>query len=130
MPPNLISLYIVAAMVGIMVFFTIAVAPTVFKVLPAEWSSKYVRSFFPKYYAFLCFACIAASLLASDALISSLTFACAILFAIAQFILTPAINKASDNKDKKRFGLLHGLSVVINVLQLGIFIYILWPSAS
>jgi hypothetical protein len=45
---NLISLYIVAAMVGIMVFFTIAVAPTVFKVLPAEWSSKYVRSFFPK----------------------------------------------------------------------------------
>jgi hypothetical protein len=30
MPPNLISLYIVAAMVGIMVFFTIAVAPSVF----------------------------------------------------------------------------------------------------
>ena len=84
MPPNLISLYIVAAMVGIMVFFTIAVAPTVFKVLPPEWSSKYVRRFFPKYYAFLCFACIAASLLASDALISTLTFLCAILFAIAQ----------------------------------------------
>ena len=130
MPPNLISLYIVAAMVGIMVFFTIAVAPTVFKVLPPEWSSKYVRRFFPKCYAFLCFACISASLLASDALISTLTFLCAILFAIAQFILTPAINKASDNKDKKRFGLLHGLSVVINVLQLGIFIYILWPSVS
>jgi hypothetical protein len=78
----------------------------------------------------LCFACIAASLLANDALISSLTFLCAIFFAIAQFILTPTINKASDNKDKKRFGLLHGLSVVINVLQLGIFIYILWPSVS
>jgi hypothetical protein len=78
----------------------------------------------------MCFACIASSLLANDALISSLTFICAVLFAIAQFILTPAINKASDNKDKKRFGLLHGLSVAINVLQLGIFIYILWPSAS
>jgi hypothetical protein len=89
-----------------------------------------VRSFFPKYYAFLCFACIAASLLASNALISSLTFVCAVIFAIAQFILTPAINKASDNKDKKRFGILHGLSVVINLLQLIIFIYILWPSAS
>jgi cAMP phosphodiesterase len=63
-------------------------------------------------------------------MLSSLTFVCAILFAIAQFILTPAINKASDSKDKKRFGILHGLSVVLNVLQLGIFIYILWPSAS
>lgn len=130
MPPNMISLYIVAAMVGIMVFFTIAVAPTVFKVLPAEWSSKYVRSFFPKYYAFLCFACIVASLLASDALISGITFACAILFAIAQFVLTPAINKASDSKNKKRFGLLHGLSVVLNVIQLGLLVYLLWPVAA
>lgn len=129
MPSNTISLYIVAAMIGIMVFFTIAVAPTVFKVLPAEWSSKYVRSFFPKYYAFLCFACIAASLLANSALISSITFICAVLFAIAQFILTPAINKASDAKNKKRFGLLHGFSVVLNVIQLSLFIYILWTAS-
>ena len=52
MNPNL-SLHLVSAMIGIMVFFTIAVAPTVFKVLPQEWASRYVRSFFPKYYAFL-----------------------------------------------------------------------------
>jgi hypothetical protein len=44
---------LVAANTGIMVFLTIAVAPTVFKVLPRDWAGAYVRAFFPKYYAFL-----------------------------------------------------------------------------
>jgi hypothetical protein len=95
----LISSYIVVAMIGIMMFFTIAVAPTVFKVLPPEWASKYVRSFFPKYYAVL-------------GVLS---------------IIAPAINKASDAKERKKFGVLHGLSVVINVVQLIIFVYLIWP---
>ena len=43
---------IVAANLGIMLFFTVAVAPTIFVVLPQEWASAYVRSFFPKYYLF------------------------------------------------------------------------------
>jgi hypothetical protein len=42
---------VISANIGIMIFFTVIVAPTVFKVLPAQWSAKYVRAFFPKYYA-------------------------------------------------------------------------------
>jgi zinc transporter ZupT len=103
MNPNL-SLYLVCGMIGIMVFFTIAVAPTVFKVLPQEWASKYVRNFFPKYYAFLG----------------------AVLFFISLWVLTPAINRASDQGNKKKFGILHGASVVVNFIQLGIFVYLVW----
>ena len=122
----LISTYIVVAMIGIMVFFTIAVAPTVFKVLPPEWASKYVRSFFPKYYVVLGALSALAALLANSMIASGLLALCAALFFFALWILTPAINKASDAKDRKKFGLLHGLSVVINVAQLTIFIYLVW----
>ena len=125
MNPNL-SLYLVSAMIGIMMFFTVAVAPTVFKVLPQEWASKYVRNFFPKYYAFLGAVSIIASFVASDTLTIGLLVLCAALFFISLWILTPAINRASDQGHKKKFGILHGLSVVINFIQLGIFIYIVW----
>jgi len=125
MNPNL-SLYLVSAMIGIMVFFTIAVAPTVFKVLPQEWASKYVRNFFPKYYAFLGAVSIIASFVASDTLTIGLLVLCAALFFISLWILTPAINRASDQGRKKKFGILHGLSVVVNFIQLAIFIYIVW----
>ncbi len=125
MSPNL-SLYLVSAMIGIMVFFTIAVAPTVFKVLPQEWASKYVRNFFPKYYAFLGAVSIIASFAASDTFTMGLLVLCAALFFLSLWVLTPAINRASDQGQKKCFGILHGLSVVVNFIQLAIFIYIVW----
>ena len=49
---------IVAGVVGVMLFFTVAVAPGIFKVLPQQWASVYVRNFFPKYYAVLGAACL------------------------------------------------------------------------
>lgn len=121
-----ISLYLVSAMIGIMVFFTIAVAPTVFKVLPQEWASKYVRNFFPKYYIFLGAVSIIASITTSNTLDMGLLIICASLFFISLWVLTPAINKASDTQQRKKFGLLHGLSIVINFVQLGIFIFVIW----
>ena len=45
-----LSNLLVAGNVGVMVFFTVAVAPTIFTVLPPEWSAAYVRKFFPKYF--------------------------------------------------------------------------------
>ena len=125
MNPNL-SLYVVCAMIGIMVFFTIAVAPTVFKVLPQEWASRYVRSFFPKYYAFLGAFSVLASFASANTLDMGLLILCAALFFISLWVLTPAINKASDAQEKKKFGVLHGLSVVINFIVLAIFLFIVW----
>jgi len=125
MNPNL-SLHLVSAMIGIMVFFTIAVAPTVFKVLPQEWASRYVRSFFPKYYAFLGAFSILASFASANILDMVLLILCAALFFFSLWVLTPAINKASDAQEKKKFGVLHGLSIVINFIVLAIFLFIIW----
>jgi Domain of unknown function (DUF4149) len=124
------SFYILAAVVGIMIFFTIAVAPTIFMVLPQEWSSAYVRKFFPKYYIVLGVLCALAGVLTPVPYASHSSYLCAVLFAFSLFVLTPMINQATDTGQKKRFGILHGASVIINIVQLLLLLYVLWRSLS
>ena len=121
----MITSYLISGMVGIMLFFTVVVAPTVFKVLPVEWSSKYVRNFFPKYYASLGFITFVCVFTAPELLSKILLAICAALFAFSLFYLTEKINAAKDLGQTKRFYLLHGSSVAINLFQLLIFIYLL-----
>jgi Domain of unknown function (DUF4149) len=121
----MITNYLISGMVGIMLFFTVVVAPTVFKVLPTEWSSKYVRNFFPKYYATLGLITLICVFTESDKTNQILLAACAALFAFTLFYLTGKINSAKDSGQNRQFHLLHGASVVINVFQLITFIYLL-----
>ena len=121
----MITSYLLSGMVGIMLFFTVVVAPTVFKVLPVEWSSKYVRNFFPKYYACLGLITTVCAFTVPDGVGKSLLAICALLFAFTLFYLTGKINEAKDQGQSRRFHILHGASVVINLFQLITFIYLL-----
>jgi hypothetical protein len=121
----MITSYLLFGMIGIMLFFTIVVAPTVFKVLPVEWSSKYVRNFFPKYYACLGLITTACIFTAPDEPNKILLAICALLFAFTLFYLTGKINEAKDQGQNRRFHFLHGASVIINLFQLITFIYVL-----
>jgi hypothetical protein len=56
-----------AGNIGIMVFFTVTVAPTIFTALPPQWSAAYVREFFPKYCLFLGVSTVVASAMGFDA---------------------------------------------------------------
>jgi hypothetical protein len=120
----MITNYLLSAMIGIMLFFTVVVAPTVFKVLPVEYSSKYVRNFFPKYYATLGLITIISVFTAPDGNSQLLLAICAALFAFTLFYLTGKINLAKDEGKSRQFHILHGLSVVINLFQLITFIYL------
>ena len=124
----MITNYLIAGMVGIMLFFTVVVAPTVFKVLPVEWSSKYVRNFFPKYYASLGLVTLVCIFTEPDSNSRLYLIACAALFAFTLFFLTGKINAAKDEGKNQQFHVLHGLSVAINLAQLCIFIYLLTKS--
>ena len=121
----MITNYLISGMVGIMLFFTVVVAPTVFKVLPVEWSSKYVRNFFPKYYASLVLVTLVCIFTEPDFTNRLYLISCAALFAFTLFFLTGKINTAKDEGKNKQFHLLHGLSVAINLAQLCIFIFLL-----
>lgn len=116
---------IVAANLGIMLFFTIAVAPTIFIVLPQEWASAYVRSFFPKYYLFLGLSTAAAAALAGAPPVQASLCAVALVFFLSRFWLTPQVNSARDNQQNRRFKQLHAASVVLNLAQLIVFAWVL-----
>ncbi len=120
-----LSNLIVAGNVGIMLFFTVAVAPTIFMVLPPEWSAAYVRKFFPRYFLFLGITTVAAAVLAGTRQTQIALALCAAIFFFSCYWLTPRINRARDDKRGQTFKALHYLSVALNLLQLVVFIWIL-----
>ena len=123
-----LSNLVIAGNVGIMVFFTVAVAPTIFPVLPPQWSAAYVRKFFPKYFVFLGVTTTLATIGADNRMAQAVLLACALVFFFSAFWLTPRINQARDDKRGSQFKTLHWLSVGLNVLQLVAFIGLLVQS--
>ena len=123
-----VSDLITAANVGIMLFFSVAVAPTIFMVLPAEWSAAYVRKFFPKYFLFLGITSAIAAALHNLPSVQISLGLCAVVFFFSVFWLTPRINLARDNQQMKKFNVLHYTSVGLNLVQLIVMIWILVKS--
>jgi Domain of unknown function (DUF4149) len=128
-----LSQLLIAANVGIMIFFTVAVAPTIFTALPPQWSAAYVRKFFPRYFLFLACTTAAAAALGAVAGIGlrrqSALLACALVFFFNCFALTPRINQARDDKQATTLKTLHWLSVGFNMVQLLVFVWLLIPAA-
>ena len=120
---------ILAINLGMMIFFSCVLAPMIFKILDAENAGKFVRKIFPYYYfvnlIFLSIAVILFIIISSLGLSFYITLSLAISFVFAQFILMPIINKFKDNNEEKKFKYAHGLSVVINFVQMIFLVFIL-----
>ena len=123
---DLLAFYVVAGNAGIMFFFTVAVAPFIFKVLPAEWAGRYVRSFFPRYYAFLFASSLIPAALLWGRFAGQVNAAVSALFLINWLVLTPLVNNATDAGQRKRFMVLHTVSILINFVQLGLLAWVLY----
>tara|TARA_B100000579_G_C22607813_1_gene745788 strand:+ start:288 stop:671 length:384 start_codon:yes stop_codon:yes gene_type:complete len=117
-----------SVVLGIMLFFSFAVAPLIFKVLEENQARKFVRTMFPYYYSInlilvlsICIFLIYKNFISLD---FYLLTSVAILFAISLFILMPMINNARDLKKEVKFKYLHAGSVIINFLQIFILLYV------
>ena len=112
---------------GIMLFFSFVIAPTVHKFLPTQQSGPYIRKLFPIYYiinASLALGSVIA--IASLGVFNAIFYANVIilvLFALCYFYLMPAINK-QKTKNNSKFKILHGSSVAINLIQIILLISI------
>jgi hypothetical protein len=124
------ALSIVAGMLGVMLFFSFALAPLVFRVLPPEGARAYLRAAFPLYFVTLGIAALAACAIAHAPLVRGTLAACALLFAISRWWLTPRINAAQDAGRRRAFGWLHGASVLVNLGQIGALFALLWHGAA
>ena len=109
-----------ALVLGSMLFFSIAIAPKMFTVLPSEEAGKFVRSIFPVYYMFngLQYLVLTTLMLytGKSGNILYTSFLILFLFIVSNYFLMPQINKSRDVDNQKKFKLLHFLSVVINFL--------------
>ena len=124
-----IEIILPSIVLGIMLFFSFAVAPIIFKVLKENDARKFVRTIFPYYYSInlILVSLVCIFLFYKDFINFDfyLLISVAILFAISLFLLMPMINNARDQKKESKFKYLHAVSVIINFLQIFILLYVL-----
>ena len=120
---------LIAISLGMMLFFSFIIAPIIFKVLSAKDAGKFARKIFPYYYIVnLSFLLVVVGLffyISSVGFDFYITLTIVILFVFLLFFLMPLINKFKDNKEEKKFGYSHGLSVIINFIQIIGLIYLI-----
>ena len=117
-----ISLLLVAFLFGGMLLFSLGFGTLAFKFLDVPIARQFIRNTFPFFYLYVFSVAIIASLTLVfknfDAFL--LVFIIAITTIPTGLILMPAINLASDNKHKRKFVLLHTLSVLITLAHIAI----------
>ena len=121
---------LIAVSLGIMLFFSFVVAPVVFKVFNAGNAKKFIRKIFPYYYLvnllFLFIVLMLFFYISSFQVDFYIALIITILFSFSLFILMPLINKLKDKKKLIKFKYFHGLSVVINFVQMIGLIYLIF----
>ena len=107
---------------GVILFQSFVVASSIFKVLPEDNAGILLRNLFPKFFLFLAALSLAGLAIG---LVYSLEFFPLIFMQLVNFIffvicysLIPATNKARDEDNKKNFGMLHTVSVLLTLLAL------------
>ncbi|MEL7027471.1 MAG: DUF4149 domain-containing protein [Pseudomonadota bacterium] len=119
---DIAALLAAALLFGGMTFYSFGFAPVLFKQLPMEQVRPLLRGTFPYYYlAVIGLSALATLLAVFISVLAAFLLATILASTIyARQILMYQINDASDRDDKAAFGRLHGASVGIQLIQIGI----------
>lgn len=115
-----VALLLTAALFGGMVLYSAGFAGFLFTVLPPDTAGASIRRAFPVFYLLVMGTSLLAAIFVwpSD-LWSAIWLAMIALSTLpTRQILMPAINRANDTGNKKRFGVLHGLSVLVTLAHI------------
>ena len=115
-----ITLLLTSFLFGGMLLFSVGFGTLSFKFLEGNIARAFIRKTFPYFYVYvlLVSALIGLFSLNISYLISALAFGIFITTIPTSRVLMPAINNASDKKQKRNFVLLHTLSVSITLLHI------------
>lgn len=119
---TILALLVTALLFGGMVLYSFGFAAFLFTALPADLAGPTIRRAFPHFYLFV----IVTAIIAAGLVWFSDPFSAALLAFIAastiptRQLLMPAINMATDTGAKTRFKWLHGASVLITLLHIGL----------
>ncbi|MEL6206758.1 MAG: DUF4149 domain-containing protein [Pseudomonadota bacterium] len=125
---EILALLLTAILFGGMVLYSFGFAPFLFTALPPDQAGPTIRAAFPHYYLFVIVGALAAglALLLVDSRGVALMGWVVALGVVSRQFLMPMINDARDRQlagdaaGKSRFAALHGVSVAINFVQLGL----------
>lgn len=131
---DFISILFTAFLFGGMLLFSVGFGTLAFKFLETPIARQFIRKTFPFFYFYVfSISAVASAILYFhnfDAFVLMLIIA--ITTIPNAFILMPAINFSADNKFKRRFIVLHGLSVCITlthiILAASVLYYLSWLS--
>jgi hypothetical protein len=122
-----LALLTTAFLFGGMILYSLGFAAFLFSTLPPDLAGPTIRRAFPHFYLFVIgSAGIAAALLfPMDKFGAGLLALIALTTVPTRQFLMPAINRATDSGAKQRFQWLHGLSVMITLVHIGLAGYVL-----
>tara|TARA_B100000575_G_scaffold109311_1_gene87043 strand:+ start:888 stop:1283 length:396 start_codon:yes stop_codon:yes gene_type:complete len=126
-------LSLISIWVGVIIFFSSVIAPTVFSSVDEKNAGLFLRAFFPKYYIFGIIIGFLALLIIFifenqfSGIHFYLTSAMLLIYIISRLMI-PAINNSRDAGEaaKKKFNRLHLLSVILNFVTLLIGILLIY----
>ena len=106
--------------VGVILFQTAIIAPTVFRSLGPDQAGPFLRKVFPKFFVVLVVMGIAGAIsaLASDASYQLWICLVTLTLGLLAYQLIPMTNKSRDEGNEKFFKKLHNASVLMTVLIL------------
>ena len=126
-----ITLLLVSFLFGGMLLFSVGFGTLSFKFLEASIARAFIRKTFPYFYGYV--LAVSALIVLFSFNISNLTATLAFSIFIttipASTVLMPAINKASDEKQKRKFVLLHTASVLITLFHIIVSAILLYLSS-
>ena len=106
--------------VGVILFQTAVIAPTVFRSLGPDQAGPFLRKVFPKFFVVLVVMGIAGAIaaLASDANYQLWICLVTLTLGLLAFLIIPMTNRSRDDGNEKLFKKLHNASVLMTVLIL------------
>lgn len=115
-----LALLTTALLFGGMVLYAFGFAAFLFTALPADVAGPTIRRAFPHFYLFVIgsAALAAAFLWPQDRLAATLMALVALSTVPTRQMLMPAINAATDAGNRRRFAVLHGMSVVVTLVHI------------
>ena len=105
---------------GVILFQTVIIAPSIFKVLSPDNAGPFLRTIFPKLFMFVAMLSIVGFVLSfiSSNTTGLIVFFGSLLFMLICYYIVPMTNRARDAGNDNAFKRLHTVSVVLTMIVL------------
>ena len=117
---NTLPVFLSGLVVGVILFQTAIIAPTVFRGLEPDQAGPFLRKVFPKFFVVLAAMGVVGAILSlvGGATFQLWIFLITLVLGTLAYLLIPMTNKSRDEGNEKLFKKLHNASVIMTVLIL------------